>query len=303
MAQLVKIFDCISRYEWNPYRYPSQFIRLKKENWQNLYDLWQQAPQQTEEKPLEKGKLQRLLNWSKFLKKEEHVQSNDSSFHQLSELELRTYFLEQLFPVQMKWATSTVSDVSFIDQTAYEDETLAYFLHRFPDIYFVMYYPLFQINDTPFDGEIILIGPLGIEIIYVLEEDEGAMIYANDERTWTIEKANEQMSILSPVLSLKRNEHIIKRILHARGVDLPVQKTILARHNVIVVNREPYNVQLIGMHEYEKWFNAKRSIQSTLKHAQLQALESLFVYTVSTSVRRPEWEEEQNMSFEYDVKE
>lgn len=298
MAQLVKIYDCISRYEWNPYRYPSQFIRLKQENWRKLYDVWQQIPSDTGEESLEKGKIQRLFGWRNVFKKEEVVEQEESTFHQLSEIELRAYFLEQLFPLQMKWATSTVSDVSFIDQDAYEDETLAYFLHRFPDIFFVMYYPLFQIKDTPFDGEIILIGPLEIEIIYVLEVDEGTLIYANDERTWTVENNYEQRSIISPVLSLRRNEHIVKGLLDAKGVDLPIKNTVLARNNMIVSNREPYNVQLVGMYEYDKWFKAKRSIHSSLKHAQLQALETLLMYSVSTSVRRPEWEEEQETSFD-----
>ncbi len=40
MAQLVKLYDYISRYEWNTYRYPTQFIRLKQENWKKLYNRW-----------------------------------------------------------------------------------------------------------------------------------------------------------------------------------------------------------------------------------------------------------------------
>ena len=42
LAQLIKLRDYISRYEMNPYHYPTQFIRLKRENWQKLIDMWEQ---------------------------------------------------------------------------------------------------------------------------------------------------------------------------------------------------------------------------------------------------------------------
>ena len=41
MAQLVKLQDYISRYEWNPYHYPAQFIRLKRQNWKKLQEQWE----------------------------------------------------------------------------------------------------------------------------------------------------------------------------------------------------------------------------------------------------------------------
>ena len=36
MAQLIKIQDYISRYEQDIYRYPSQFAKLKKQQWDKL---------------------------------------------------------------------------------------------------------------------------------------------------------------------------------------------------------------------------------------------------------------------------
>lgn len=38
MAQLVKLYDYISRYETNPFHYPSRFIQLKQDNWQQFFD-------------------------------------------------------------------------------------------------------------------------------------------------------------------------------------------------------------------------------------------------------------------------
>ncbi len=36
MAQLIKLQDYVSRYEQDIYRYPSQFIKLKKQQWDKL---------------------------------------------------------------------------------------------------------------------------------------------------------------------------------------------------------------------------------------------------------------------------
>lgn len=39
MAQIIKIQDCISRYEQDPYHYINQFIRLKKQRWQSIKEM------------------------------------------------------------------------------------------------------------------------------------------------------------------------------------------------------------------------------------------------------------------------
>ena len=36
MAQLIKLQDYVSRYEQDIYRYPSQFIKLKKQQWDKI---------------------------------------------------------------------------------------------------------------------------------------------------------------------------------------------------------------------------------------------------------------------------
>jgi hypothetical protein len=40
MAQLIKLLDYVSRYETDLYRYPSQFVRLKKQQWEKMKQHW-----------------------------------------------------------------------------------------------------------------------------------------------------------------------------------------------------------------------------------------------------------------------
>lgn len=56
MAQIIKIQDYISRYEQDPHHYINQFIRLKKQRWDELKkaskeQVQKQADQATEQAP------------------------------------------------------------------------------------------------------------------------------------------------------------------------------------------------------------------------------------------------------------
>jgi len=297
MAQLIKLKDYISRYEWNAFRYPGQYIRLKQEKWHKLYNLWL-----TEREMIDRDDQSQLVDsnnnlFSKmksFFKKEAIEEENMQVDLQLPETEqqLRQYFLDQLYPFQLKWATSTISEVSFMDESFNNDATLIYFLQRFPDIYLMMYQPVFNIQNAPIDGEIIMISPLNIEVIYLLEDHPETVFMASDERTWTVEQTYEQRQILSPVIALRRTEKIVKSILNKKGVSLSISKTILSRSNDIIFSSEPYQTTIIGKRQYDDWFAEKRRLSSPLKNSQLRAADALLKYCLTTSVRRPEWEDD-----------
>src|SRR5699024_10374179 len=148
-----------------------------------------------------------------------------------TEQELKQYFLDNMFPIQLKWASSTVTDTSFVDQHHHDDEVLKYFLQGFADTYLVLYYPVYLIQHAPVDGEIILLSPIDIEIIYLLEKDPSVTIVAGDQRVWTMEQKRSTKTFLSPEIALKRTEQISKRILRSHGMNIPIRKTVLSRSN------------------------------------------------------------------------
>src|SRR5699024_5630454 len=126
MAQLVKLYDYISRYETNPFHYPSRFIRLKQDNWQQYF------------------------------------KRKKSAAHSLDELhghkkQYMQTFVNQLLPCQFKWATSTLSYKSYTDNKHTKDETLKFFLQRFLDIYLLFYYLLiyYSISTIAVDNDLI----------------------------------------------------------------------------------------------------------------------------------------------------
>lgn len=299
IAQLIKLRDYVSRYDWNIYRYPTQFIRLKQENWKKLHQIWNNQDykeiKRVEESIEHKSA---FAKWKSFIRRREAVENKmntkDDAYFPKTESELKHHFLDQLYPFQLKWATSTVMNVSFMDKRYEYDTSLRYFLHRFPDTYLVMYYPIFNIKQAPIDGEILLISPIGIEVIFLIDEEKNAKIIVDDKRTWTIEKSGSQSKILSPMLALKRSENILKAIFQAGEIDFPITKIVLSRTNDIVFHSEPYRTRFIGQKQHEQWFQEKRNLASPLKNRQLKAAETLLKHCQTTSMKRPEWEEDAN---------
>lgn len=305
LAQLIKLKDYVSRYEWNVYRYSGQFIRLKQEKWQKLYDLWLEEREKLEylaSKDLAVEQDSLFQKIKSFFKKDD-IDTEDVTEGKIklptTEQDLRQYFLNHLYPFQLKWATSTVTDVSFMDESFNHDPTLIYFLQRFPDIYLLLYEPVFNIKNAPVDGDVIMISPIGIEVIYLLEDHPSILYMASEERTWTAEKNHAHEQILSPMITLRRTERIVASILNKEGVSLPITKTVLSRTNDIIFSSEPYKTNIIGQQQYEKWFKQKRRLSSPLKNDQLRAAQALLKYCISQSVKRPEWEiDEQVMNEE-----
>lgn len=299
MAQLIKMYDYVSRYEWNMYRYPSQYIRLKNENWENLYENWLSGEFQLGPSPEDEKLKEEPSNFEKiksmFIRnKAEKPEAEERPVIE-TELELRKYFLNHLLPFQIKWATSTVSQMSILDENIESDQNLKYFLQRFPDIYLLMYYPIFNIRNAPIDGEILMISPTNIEIIYLMELGPNERIIASDERRWTVESESEVRQVISPLISLKRTESIIKGILNKKNISFPIQRSVLSRTNPIIFHTEPFNTNIIGEEQYEDWFEIKRSLSSPLKREQLEVSDTLVQYCMSTSVRRPEWDRDEDI--------
>lgn len=297
LAQLIKLRDYVSRYEINPFHYPTQFIRLKRDNWGKLVEQWEKENEAEVEAELESDKSfdgKSTFRWNPFNTKKERVEDPVIFKRNLpsSKDQLRKYFLNQLFPFQLKWATSTLTQVSYTDKKHYFDQRLKFFLQHFPDIYLVMYYPIFNIKKAPVDLDIIIISPIGIEIVTILNEEPGSTIIASDERTWYVEKDQGTKKIISPVISLKRTEHIVESILQAYNLSFAIHKTVLCERSQFIYYQEPYKISLIGEKEYKEWYEGKRRLSGSLKGLQLKVMGALLDHCLSTSVRRPEWEKD-----------
>ncbi|MFD1066815.1 NERD domain-containing protein [Oceanobacillus locisalsi] len=314
MAQLIKLQDYISRYEWDTYRYPTQYIRQKKEQWERFYAEWKDpllqtdAQEEEEETEAEEGEEKHSLfqKWKqRFIKSpvvvedltpKEHVVKRNKPLMTLPDTEeaLKKVFLDRLLEVQMKWASSTVSQVSVVDSKYYKDSLLQFLLQRFPDTFLIMYRPIFEVKQAAVETDIIVITPVAVEILSFVEQDADKVIMAGNERTWTITAQQEEAPgrMINPLLSLKRSEKWVARFLKEENIDIPIKKTVISRTNRILYATAPYQTEIIDKLIFPDWFEKKRSVHLPLKKRQLTVSESLLRNSLSYSFPRPEWEQE-----------
>lgn len=324
MAQLIKLQDYVSRYEQNIVLYPSRFVRLKKQQWTGLkraFDTKDRSLFYIEnpiednwlmEKPtlLERVK-KTILNRNKLeetevakindsQKKEEDEEELDFDYdakkykHPQSIDELKQQFLNQLFEFQLKWASSTLTEMSEVKKTLYYDDLLKYFLQRFPDTFLVLYQPLFQLKNAPVELDTIIVTPTEVWCIHVLEAENSAVFVGSNDKFWLKKKGDKEKKILSPVISINRTEKIVKGILEKYDITLPVQKVILTRNGYVDFPAPPYDLKIIEKRNYEDWFHKMRNNHSPIKAIQLKAAESLLHYGLTNSKRRYEWDTEES---------
>ncbi|WP_138420668.1 NERD domain-containing protein [Aquibacillus sediminis] len=300
MAQLIKIYDYISRYETDIFHYPGRFIRLKKENWKSVYQLWEQEKQQQSSQETSQPMDQpasHMLNWRRLFSRKLATTEENDRYHQEDRLPstenaLKHYFLDSLFSFQLKWASTTVGEMSFIDRQLYDDFKLKYFLTRFPDTCLLLYKPVFKVKNQPIEGEIILVSPIGLEIIRFVEDDSSIEFVEGDDRTWYKESNHNRSKVISPMIDLKRTEHIVKSIFKNYDIDFPIYKIILSRTNTIKSQLEPYNTIIIDIEKHDSWLQQKKNLVYPLKHQQLKVCEVLLKHCYTVSRKRPEWDDD-----------
>lgn len=315
MGQLIKLQDYVSRYEQDIFSYPSRFVRLKKQQWDKIRNTWEKGSEpsafieepaipdwyEEEKEPLFtrlKGFLRRGKSEAEANEVDETTSNEDESAftftptitsHANTIEELKQHFLEQLFNFQMKWASTTITEKSFVTKGHYYDERLKFFLQRFPDTFLVLYNPIFLLKKAPVEVEIILITPTDVWCLSFLEKEDLAVFVGSNERFWTKRNQEQDEKVLNPLLALNRTEKICKQILNMYDIPLPIRKAVLTRNGYIDYPAAPYDTQFIEKRNYDKWLQNMRGNRTPLKHVQLKAAQVLLQYCQTTSIRRLEW--------------
>nr|WP_221212020.1 nuclease-related domain-containing protein [Anoxybacillus rupiensis] len=308
VGQLIKLQDYISRYENDVYRYASEFIRLKKKQWENVKEQWEsgEASQNVSDNDswewLEEKRsiFQTVKGWfqSSEWKQEEEVKTTPSPEDDfISSVfitepktidDLKLLFLDTLFQLQMKWASSTLKYESVIEKKFYYEEPLKYFLQRFPDTYLCLYKPVVLVKNAPVELDVILLSPTATWCITLAE---GEIMVGSAERFWKEIAGENEKKLLNPLLSLRRMEKIISDLYKRYQIELPIKKVVLNRSGYIDYRYAPSDVQFIDKRSYEQWFASLRGLTAPLKHVQLKAAAHLLQHCYSHYYER-EWEKE-----------
>ena len=320
MAQLVKLLDYISRYENDLTRYPTQFIRLKRNQWERMKADWENGPdhsawQQTvEEEVVDEEKwfspLFRLFGSRKVTEEELNDESdenedeldNEESFGFNPSLiytpdsieQLRKIYLDQLFQFQIKWASSTLSDKSRVHPKYYRDSLLRSFAQQLPDNYLLFYYPVLLLKKAPVELEVIIVTPIECMCITVLEEEDVAAFIGNSDRFWVKKIREKESKLLNPLIALNRTETILSSIFKGQEIDIPVRKYLISRNGYIDYPGTAFDVTIVDRRSYDSWFKALRNSSMPMKFAQFKAAQAILENGQTTAVSR---------LFDFDVEE
>ena len=230
MAQLVKLLDYISRYENDLTRYPNQFLRLKRYQWERMKIQWETGSvhSMSEGVPEEEVKEKRRLSsffrfWGSRSEEQELEEQEPETAEKEADFEfrpnivytpdtleeLRKLYLDQLFHFQIKWASSTLMDKSRVDPKYIRDSLLRSFTQSLPDSYLLFYHPIIKLQKAPIELDIIIITPLECMCITVLEEEDLAAFSGSSDRFWTKRFRDKETKLLNPLISLNRMGKIV----------------------------------------------------------------------------------------------
>ncbi|KOS67595.1 hypothetical protein AEA09_02845 [Lysinibacillus contaminans] len=327
MAQLVKIQDYVSRYQIDLARYPTQFVRLKKSQWDRVKRQWISGEDITEWhhddnetanelfedkgrfaffKKIFSGRQKRELEdieqvdvSNDLMDDEDKIPEEETTltfepkimYAPQSVHELKRMFKDQFFHFQMKWASSTLREKSYVDPRFMRDSLLRTLLLNLPDNYLVFYYPILQVKKAPIELDVVLMSPTECICIKVLEAENQAVYVGNSERFWVKKVGTKDSKILNPTINLSRMESVLTQLFKQDGVDMPIRKVVLTRNGYFDYPGAPYNIQLVDHRNYGEWFDQLTKSSSPMKHMQIRAAQTILNNVQTTSFNRDIWQQ------------
>lgn len=311
MAQLIKLQNYTSRYERDLFRYPSQYIRLKKQEWEKFQSAWEnRAMAARRPEPLEEDWLveEKRPFFKSFFKRKEPkeavVEEQDEpeedrliyataaeAAYWATANDVKKAFLEKMFHFQVQWASSTLVHESPLDHRYLVDGQLKFLLMRLPDTFFVLYKPVFRFQKAVVELDVIVLTPSAALCVSFLEEEDDAAYTASTERFWLKKYGRHEARALSPAVSLGRTETVVKKLFQHENIELPVEKVIISRNGYIDKAIAPADIRYIDKRAFAGWLDGLQHFVSPMKTVQLKAAQTLLTHTETVYKPRSEWKE------------
>lgn len=295
VAHLIKLEDYNSRYQLDLHRYPSQYTRMKKERWFYLKSEWEQSEyarldedeinEVAPKKDLIKLALKRFKSWSHQPRIEDSVTGN------ITLDQLKDKYMDDLFKMQIKWASSSSFENASGDAAYVNDKWLRFFAQTIPDNYFLMYKPVFYLKKAPIDFEVLLVGPTEIICISIIEGQEHSVFEAGSGKFWTEYINESRKRRISPLLSLTRMTGVIKTLLDTAELSFPIRQVVLNRESIIDNKMQGVKAEFIDRRKFGEWLEALKKNPSPIKSQQMRI--SALLLLNSTKPEVPEEEEEE----------
>ncbi|MEX3747688.1 MULTISPECIES: nuclease-related domain-containing protein [Lysinibacillus] len=324
MAQLVKLQDYISRYQIDLARYPTQFVRLKKSQWERVKRQWELGEEISEwqhdndsenDSFEEKERFSLLKKWfagrqkadsgdveqveitNELMSDEDSIPEEETTltfepkivYAPQSIHELKRMFIDQFFQFQMKWASSTLREKSYVDPRFMRDSLLRNLLQKLPDNYLLFYYPILQIRKAPIELDVVLMSPTECICITVLDTENQAVYVGGSERFWIKKVGTKDSKVLNPLINLNRMESVLTQLFKQDNIDMPIRKVVLTRNGYFDYPGSSFGIQFIDRRNYGEWMEHLKKVSSPMKHMQIRAAQTILNNVQTTSFNRDIW--------------
>lgn len=252
LAQLVKLDNFITRYSQDLVYYSNRFITLKKRRWEQMKYEWE---------------------WYK-------NQGQSGEYHHpiaklSNEEKLRRYFENFIFQSQLKWASSTMSESSFLSKDYKEDSFLKELLIRCHDRNLLFYKPVVNIKKADFQLDTVMVGPYSVQIISYLQGENNSVFSGYNQRVWQEVTSHGTRQVISPLISIQRTYLFLKEMLQKYHIDLPIKSIIYTPISYIEYVDIPHYSTLIDRRLANDWFEEQRYQQMPFKHQQIKVAKTM----------------------------
>lgn len=260
MAQLVKIEQCVSRYQTDFMRYANRFIWLKK--------------RREAEWLLRKTRSEAERNGARLFTEPAAAEKRDPDFY------------SWLYAMQLDWASSTSDSFSALPQNMQRQDWLKDCLQQVNDLVFFFYQPILvtqsaevQLNSLILTNDTVwCLTPLHGESYSVFQEENG--------RRWREIINGGSRTHLNPLIALQRTRRIMSAFLSAHQLDMKVKMVVLAPDSFIEFVPDQFDLELIDRRRKKDWYQQLSRQSLLFKRCQTDAAEQLLEHVKTDASAR-----------------
>ncbi|WP_332238974.1 hypothetical protein [Sporolactobacillus sp. KGMB 08714] len=259
MAQMIKIRQCVSRYQIDLPGYAGRFVWLKS---------------------------RRLAEW----KEERGLQDTDRSLSGAKDTTLpadpERLFYEWLFEEQLDWATRTADKHSPCPNEVHGQNWLKKILRAVNDVSFVLYCPVLLSKSAAVQLDSLLITNDTIWCIKPLIGEEGSVFQEVSARKWREILTGSVRERLNPLISLVRTESVVSSLMSNLGIKMKTAGAVFAPESYIeFVHRKP-DIRCIDLRSKRDWYEELSAHSLMLKKEQITAAETLLAHSETDAEMR-----------------
>ncbi|MFD2618008.1 hypothetical protein [Terrilactibacillus laevilacticus] len=245
MAQLIKVNECISRYECDLQHYANRFITLKQKRWLQWRDQF------------ERPRDDRPVNLAK-------------RFSSISTIDqLKSVYYKWLFEQQIIWATSTAGFYSDNQEDLSHVTWLKICLSELNDVTFILYKPVLLMKQTMLQLDSLIITNDTLWCVKPLIGEDGSVFQEINNRLWKEMKREESPQFINPFISLKRTKTALRTFLQTQNLSMPIKFLIFAPNSYVEFVHHDANTEICDRRDKNQISKKICHHSSTLKSQQI----------------------------------